>query len=240
LETDLNVPYWTTPAYNWATPTKVATAKYTYTFDRWTPTLTGVTWPQVYTATYTQTINKYTITWKDGDGNTLKTEQIHYWQTPEYSWVTPTKAATAQYTYTFNNTWSPAIQSVTENATYTAQFDSTVNKYLITFVDWDWKTIQTWMVAYGVTPSYVWTAPTKTATAQYTYTFNNTWNPTITGVTENATYKAQFDSTVNTYTVTWKNDDGTELEKDENVPYWTMPSYDGSTPIKSWEGSGNY
>ena len=65
-----------------------------------------------YTATYTSTVNEYTITWKDGNGNTLKTEEVAYGTTPSYSGTTPTKTATAQYTYTFNGTWSPEIEDV--------------------------------------------------------------------------------------------------------------------------------
>ena len=33
------------------------------------------------------------------------------------------------------------------------------------------------------------------------------------------------------FTITWKNDDGTVLEVDENVPKDTLPTYDGVTPI---------
>jgi hypothetical protein len=113
----------------------------------------------------------------------------------------PTKTATAQYSYTFNNTWTPAIEIVTTWVTYTAQFDVEVNKYLITFVDGDGKIVQSWMVVYGEVPQYTWTTPTKTATAQYSYTFNNTWTPAIESVITWVTYTAQFDSTVNEYTI---------------------------------------
>ncbi|MBR3415221.1 MAG: InlB B-repeat-containing protein, partial [Clostridia bacterium] len=180
-----------------ADPEKEATAQYAYTFAGWNPAITSVTENATYTAQFDSTVNKYTVTWVDGNGNTLKTEQVEYGETPSYSGATPTKAATAQYTYTFNNTWSPAITSVTGNATYTAQFDSTVNKYTVTWVDGNGDTLKTEQVAYGETPSYSGATPTKAATAQYTYTFNNTWSPAITSVTENATYTAQFDSTVN-------------------------------------------
>lgn len=77
------------------------------------------------------TINSYTVTWKNDDGSTLKTDTVEYGKTPSYSGSTPTKPGNAQYSYTFSG-WSPAVSDVTSDTTYTAQFSSTVNKYNIT------------------------------------------------------------------------------------------------------------
>ena len=41
-------------------------------------------------------------------------------------------------------------------------------------------------------------------------------------------------------TITWKNYDGTVLEVDENVPYGSMPSYDGPAPFKESDDTYNY
>ena len=43
-----------------------------------------------------------------------------------------------------------------------------------------------------------------------------------------------------TYTVTWKNWDGTELEKDENVAAGSTPSYDGADPTKPEDANNTY
>ena len=107
-------------------------------------------------------------------------------------------------------------------------------------MDGDEKVIQTWMVLYGALPEYTGSAPAKASTAQYTYTFNGKWDPELTWVTKSQTYVAQFDSMVNKYTVTWENSDGSLLELDENVSYWTIPEYNGWQPVKPWSGSDEY
>lgn len=83
--------------------------------------------------------------------------------------------------------------------------------------------------------------PNKDATAQYTYTFDG-WTTAVNGggtfyangatpvVSADATYYAHFSAATNTYTVTWKNVNNVILETDENVPYGSMPTYDGETP----------
>lgn len=82
--------------------------------------------------------------------------------------------------------------------------------------------------------------PTRTADAQYTYTFAG-WSLYQDGsadtnatknVSRNRSVYAAYTKAVNTYTVTWKNADGTVLETDNNVPYGTVPTYDGATPTQ--------
>ena len=69
-------------------------------------------------------VDAYTITFVDGNGNTLQTDYIEDGDTPVYSGSTPTKTADASYIYTFTG-WSPAITAATADATYTAQFSTT-------------------------------------------------------------------------------------------------------------------
>ena len=184
-----------------ATPT-TADAQYTYKFDHWNNVPATVTDNVTnIEAVFTRSTNTYTVKWKNGDVTLETDENVAYGVTPHFDGETPTKAADAQYTYTFSG-WSPAISSVEDDVTYTAQFGSTVNKYDITWVDGNGATLKTEQVEYGQTPSYTGETPTKTATAQYTYTFNNTWLPAIVAVTGAATYTAQFGSTVNQYDLT--------------------------------------
>ena len=231
------VGYGTLPRYEGENPTKESTAQYDYTFAGWTPAIASVTGDQTYTATYTETVRSYTVTWVDGDGNELKVDTVDFGTVPTYTGATPTKAATAQYTYTHSG-WTPEVAAVTGDVTYTATFTAETNKYTITFLNEDGAVLQSGEVAYGEVPTAP-ADPTKEATAQCTYTFAG-WTPEIVSVTGDATYTATFTETVNTYTVTWKNEDGTLLETDENVPYGADPSYDGETPVKAADAQYTY
>lgn len=95
----------------------------------------------------------------------------------------------------------------------------------------------------GADGAYTGTTPTKASTAQYTYTFAG-WSRTIGGavdpdamknVTADRSLYAVFTATVRTYTVTWYNG-STLLETDSNVPYGTVPTYNGADPVDETNG----
>lgn len=114
-----------------------------------------------------------------------------------------------------------------------------VSKYMVRWVDGDGHLLKTDTVSYGETPQYTGDVPTKTADAQYSYIFNNTWEPSVTAATADATYHAQFDATVNTYRVIWRNYDGSLLATDQ-VPFGETPAYSGSTPEKPYDEQYHY
>ena len=76
----------------------------------------------------------FTVTWLDGDGNTVFEDTVAYGETPVYGGEEPTKTADQNYRYTFNGKWDPEIAEVTDTATYTAQFDST-QLYAVEVID---------------------------------------------------------------------------------------------------------
>ena len=175
--------------------------------------------------------SKFTVIWKNYDGTVLETdENVTFGSTPTYNGATPTRTGTAEYTYTFTG-WTPSLSNVTGDVTYTATFEQTKSKYTITWKNYDGSVIKTEEVEYGKTPSYTGTTPVKPSDSQYSYTFSG-WSPSVSQVTGDATYTAQFSQTAATFTVTWKNDDGTILKTDTNQSYGSTPSYTGATPTK--------
>jgi uncharacterized repeat protein (TIGR02543 family) len=82
---------------------------------------------------------EYTITWKDDEGGLLQTSQVAHGNVPTYPDGTPTKDATAQYTYTFAG-WATTqggvvvspLPQATGPATYFAVFTPTTRTYDVT------------------------------------------------------------------------------------------------------------
>src|SRR5690554_120098 len=210
------------PIYTDSTPTKEATAEYTYTFNGWSPELSVVTDNKEYTATYKSDINKYDITFKNEDGSILKVEKFSYGEMAAYSGDTPTKASTAEFTYTFSG-WSPTLGIVDDAKEYVAQFDSETNKYEVIFKDHDGSELKSELIEYGSAAA----APVDPTREGYTFTG---WDTDFDLVTEAITVTATYE--INTYKITWKNHDGTILYEDEEVEWGTLPEYKGSTPTK--------
>lgn len=153
-------------------------------------------------------INQYTVIFQNWDGTELQNETLNHGDAVSYKGATPTKPATTQYSYTFSG-WSPNISTpATGDATYTAQFDQTVNKYTITFKNYDGTTLQSSDWDYGQTPTYNGATPTKPADAEFTYAFTG-WDKTINIVTGEEEYIAQFSNTTNSYTITVNGENGT-------------------------------
>ncbi|MBQ6333437.1 MAG: InlB B-repeat-containing protein, partial [Clostridia bacterium] len=115
-----------------------------------------------------------------------------------------------------------------------------ISAFTITFLNEDGSELQSGEVLLGKTPAYTGKEPTKPATAQYTYTFAG-WkdeNGIVYGLTDDLpavngdmTYTAIYTSTVNEYTITFVNEDGTELQSGK-VAYGETPEYKGETPTK--------
>ena len=96
-------------------------------------------------------------------------------------------------------------------------------------------TLQDTYIKKGTTPAYAGEEPTETATDEYTYTFDG-WSTTegdtvvnpLPDVTSAATYYAHFNATKNSYTITWLNDDDTQIDQ-TTVEYGVVPTHADAT-----------
>ena len=132
------------------------------------------------------------------EGKTLQSGKLAFDAMPKFTAETPTKAATAQYSYTFKE-WSPAIEEVSQPTTYTAVFDSTLNQYTITYVVDGEVSGQVETYNYGEVIT-IRTVPNKEG-----YGFSG-WDKTLpaTMPDENITVSGTFSP--NSHTITYKVD----------------------------------
>ena len=174
---------------------RVDDVKFTYLESTTTTTTT-------YTDYVTSCIPTYTITWMNDDGTILKIDNVLENEEPKYTGDTPTKAANAQYTYTFNG-WTPEIVAATTDATYTATYTATTNTYTITWKDWDGTLLETDNnVPFGTTPTYNGATPTLPEDNTYKYTFAG-WDPEVKNVDGDQVYTAKYTQEKHQITVTW-------------------------------------
>ena len=175
----------------------------------------------------TFTINQHMVTFHNYDGAELQSDKLDYGTMPAYRGTTPTKPTTAQYTYTFKG-WHPEVVSVVGDAVYTADYDSVVNQYTVTFLDENGAVLLAREWAYGEIP--VCEPPVKEGTEELVYRFKG-WNPEVQSVTGEAVYQATF-MAVRLHTLVfldWNGDliDVVKSAEDEEVIAPTNPIRDG-------------
>ncbi|MCQ2339454.1 MAG: InlB B-repeat-containing protein [Paludibacteraceae bacterium] len=160
-----------------------------YTFAGWDKEIPTIMPAEDVTITASWTINKYAITFQNEDGTELQKSDVEYGATPTYNGATPTKASDAQYTYTFKG-WDKEIVAVSTDATYTATYTATKNKYTLTW-NLDGGEIKTAGTTVG---SVEWgTSLTAPIVEKTGYTFAG-WTPEVpaTMPTEDVTCVAQW------------------------------------------------
>ena len=160
-----------------------------------------------------------TVTWKNWDGTILGTSPVNYdyGTIPTYD-GTPARAADAQYTYRFIG-WTPEPVPVMGNAEYTAVYEKELRSYTVRWLNWDGKELYRTTEKYGTTPVYGGVTPTRADDDVNSYTFSG-WNQTVTAVTGDTTYTAQF-------TVACRHAD-TEIRNAKDATC-TAPGYTGDT-----------
>ena len=173
-----------------ADPTRVG-----YTFTGWDKAFTNITADLVVTAQYE--INTYTVTFKDWDGTVLKTQEVQHGGDAEAP-ADPTRVG-----YTFTG-WDKAFTNITADLVVTAQYE--INTYTVTFKDWDGTVLKTQEVQHGGDAE----APADPTRVGYTFTG---WDKAFTNITADLVVTAQYE--INTYTVTFKDWDGTVLKTQE-------------------------
>ena len=102
-----------------------------------------------------------------------------------------------------------------------------LDKVTVRWKNYDGSILKTERISKGSTASYSGDTPVKPDTAEYKYTFSG-WSPEPGVVEQNTEYTAQYTETKRSYTITWKNDDGSVIDT-TTVPYGEIPTYEDPT-----------
>ncbi|MDC7243600.1 MAG: hypothetical protein PQJ44_06655, partial [Sphaerochaetaceae bacterium] len=159
-----------------------------------TLTTTSTTTSQSSESTTEALEDYYTVTFYDGDGSVFETQQVLEGDAASMPAANPTKAADAQYTYTFDH-WDQDYSNVTADMDIYPIFSTTVNMYTVTFYDAEGEVLSTQSVPYGgdaTAPE----DPEKASVGDYVYEFNG-WNAVFTGITGNVEVYPTFSTLFN-------------------------------------------
>ena len=109
-------------------------------------------------------------------------------------------------------------------------------KYTVKFVNWNGTKLQSSTLVEGTMPTYNGSTPVKSQDAEFTYEFIG-WDSEIEPATSDKVYTAQYKAIRRSYTVTWRQDDGT-LINTTTVEYGATPTH--ADPVKADDDKYSY
>ena len=147
-------------------------------------------------------LDTYTVIWMNGEEELFTDPYVVPNTLPEYKGETPLKDPDPQYVYVFNG-WDPAVSEARQRVTrYSAKFSKVYRTFTITWQDEDGTVLRIDTVQYGERPGFQGTRPHKADDSEYSYTFKG-WTPGIAEASEDAVYRAAYDRTPKSYTVSY-------------------------------------
>ncbi len=168
-------------------PTKASDQQYDYVFVGWSKEPSVVYGDQEYIANFTPVLRKYTITWIV-DGSEYSS-LVYCNSIPSFMGV-PSKVGDAQYSYKFIG-WTPELEAVAEDKTYTAVFEKTVNSYTVTWIVGN-ETYSD-IYKYGEMPMFDGNLYSGEQNENTCYVFKN-WDKALNEVSQDVTYTAIFEN----------------------------------------------
>ena len=120
---------------------------------------------------------KYTVTFKDYDGRVISTQKVSYGED-----ATAPMPPSSRTGYRFAG-WSENNKNITKDTVIVAIYN--INKYTVTFKDYDGKVLKTETVNYGSSA----TAPSNPTRSGYVFSY---WNGNYKNVTSNQTVTAVY------------------------------------------------
>lgn len=221
------------PTYPFGTPMRSSDGDINYSFVGWNPSVQNVTCDATYVAVYSSSYTQSTfeIRWVNYDGTVLERDFCSSGELPTYDGVDPYKPAEHGNNYVFTG-WAPTVAPATSDATYIAQFAMSNENidYAVTWYDWNGNYLAQDYFKYGSTPEYNYGTPYRDPDTERTYAFVG-WEPEISEVTRNTSYKAVFESATRQYEVRWL-DANDNLIYSEMVDYGAQLQYQGDAPTR--------
>ncbi|MFA9370525.1 MAG: leucine-rich repeat protein [Labilibaculum antarcticum] len=166
-----------------------------YTFTGWDVAFDNITEDITVTAEYT--INSYTVRFENYDGTMLETQIVNY----NSDAIAPSNPTRTGYSFTG---WDVAFENISEDITVIAEYS--INTYAVRFQDYDGTLLKSESVEYGSAA----TAPSNSSHTGYSFTG---WDVAFDNIKANTTVTAEY--TINSYTVSFQDFDGTLIESEE-------------------------